>query len=246
MLDFKKFKIHLTPKKISGFSVMILAFYLYFQYQSGGGTVPYVPPTGMALFVIGFYLGFSGTNFFKKFHGMILFITLAVFMSWIAWDTGLHDDIVNSQYGQILAGVTRAFTVHFLNGLGFHVSSVGDQIHFSGNSKINSLTIINACSGADTTILFLAAFALMLVDLGRKAKIQKLAICFVGGAIGTYFVSMVRIPLLGLVGYYYGYDAIETYHMYSGYLIFLSSVMIFWWLSLRWINKKTTTISSTM
>lgn len=231
-------KPHLSPKTISGTLLMLSAFVLYFLYQSGGGKMLFLPPIGIGLFIFGFYLSFSGTNFYTRFRGMMFFMSLAVFMTWMAWDTGLNDYIVNSSYGSFLAGITIKFSVYFLNTAGYHVTNVGNEITFLGNSKVQSFDVINSCSGADTTILFLAAFVLMLADQGRQASVQKLAVCFVCGGIGTYLVSMMRVPLLGIVGYYNGYDVLETYHMYSGYLIFLGSIVIFWYLSLRWINKR--------
>lgn len=227
----------LFPKTISGMSLMLSAFMLYFLYQSGGGKMLFLPPIGIGLFILGFHLIFSGTSFYNKFRGMVFFMSLAVFMSWMAWDTGLHDYIVNSPYGTFLAGITIKFSVFFLNAAGYHVTNVGNEIAFLGNSKVQSFDVVNSCSGADTTILFLAAFVLMLADQGRRASAQKLVVCFVAGGIGTYLVSIMRVPLLGIVGYYDGYDVLETYHMYSGYLIFLGSIATFWYLSLRWINK---------
>lgn len=228
----------LSSKTISALVLMSSAFGLYFLYQSGGGRMLFLPPIGIAMFIVGFYLGFSGTSFYSKFRGMMFFLALAVFMSWMAWDTGFHDYIVDSSYGSFLTSVTIKFSVYVLNLLGYNVSNTGGQITFGGDSKIQSFDVISSCSGADTTILFLAAFILMLADQGRHASVKKLVVCFVGGGVGTYFVSMMRVPLLGIVGYHYGYDTLETYHMYSGYLIFLGSIMIFWYLSLRWINKK--------
>lgn len=231
-------KPRLSPKTISGTLLMLSAFVLYFLYQSGGGKMLFLPPIGIGLFIFGFYLSFSGTNFYTRFRGMMFFMALAVFMTWMAWDIGLHDYIVNSSYGSFLAGITIKFSVYFLNAAGYHVSNTGNQITFLGNSKVQSFDVINSCSGADTTILFLAAFVLMLADQGRQASVKKLVVCFVCGGIGTYLVSMMRVPLLGIVGYYNGYGTLETYHMYSGYLIFLGSIVIFWYLSLRWINKR--------
>ena len=235
-------KSRLSSKMISGVLLMVSAFVLYFLYQSEGGKMLFLPPIGIALFILGFYMSFSGTNFYTRFRGMVLFLSFAVFMTWMAWDTGLHDDIVNSSYGSFLAGITVKFSVYILDTAGYHVSSAGNEIIFPGDSKVQSFDVLNACSGADTTILFLAAFVLMLADQGRKASVQKLAVCFVCGGIGTYLVSMMRVPLLGIVGYHYGYDTLETYHMYSGYLIFLVSIMAFWYLSLRWINRRPVSI----
>lgn len=237
-------KSRLSQRTISGILLMSSAFILYFLYQSGGGKMFFLPPVGIGFFILGFYLSFSGTSFYNRFRGMMLFMSLAVFMSWMAWDTGLHDYIVNSSYGSFLAGITVKFSVYFLNTAGYHVTNVGNQITFLGDSKVQSFDVINSCSGADTTILFLAAFLLMLADQGRRASVQKLAVCFVCGGIGTYLVSIMRVPLLGIVGYYNGYGALETYHMYSGYLIFLGSIVIFWYLSLRWINKRPTYVAA--
>ena len=228
----------LSPRAAYGIPLMLSAFVLYFLYQSGGGKMLLLPPIGIALFIFGFYLSFSGTNFYNRFRGMMLFVSLAVFMSWMAWDTGLHDYIINSSYGSFLTGITIKFSVYFLDAFGYHVTNAGNQITFLGNSKVQSFDVINSCSGADTTILFLAAFVLLLADQGRRAPVQKLAVCFVLGGLGTYLASITRVPLLGIIGYYNGYDVLETYHMYSGYLIFLGSIVVFWYLSLRWINKK--------
>lgn len=231
-------RLHPSSKMVSGVLLMASAFVLYFLYQSGGGKILFLPPIGIGFFILGFYLSFSGTDLYTRFRGMILFMALAVFMTWMAWDTGLHDYIVNSPYGTFLAGITIKFSVYFLNTFGYHVTNIGNQITFLGNSKVQSFDVVNSCSGADTTILFLAAFVLMLADQGRRASGQKLAVCFVCGGLGTYLISMMRVPLLGIVGYYNGYDVLETYHMYSGYLIFLGSIIIFWYLSLRWISKQ--------
>lgn len=237
-------KSRLSLRSVLGLLSMSSAFVLYFLYQSDGGRLLFLPPIGIGVLVFGFYLSLSGTNFYNKFRGMVLFMSLAVFMSWMAWDTGLHDYIVNSSYGSFLAGITVKFSVYFLDAFGYNVTSAGNQITFLGNSKLQSFDVINSCSGADTTILFLAAFVLMLADQGRRASIQKLAVCFVLGGLGTYLASIMRVPLLGIIGYYYGYDTLETFHMYSGYLIFLGSIVAFWYLSLRWTNKRTNCLTA--
>lgn len=231
-----KFKVRLAL----GIFLMTLAFYMYFIYQHGGGSVFYLPPIGISLFAAGFWIGFSKTNIYKKFGPLLPFITVAVFMTWIAWDVGIHDLIVNSQYGDVLAGVARENAIITLDTLGIHASNIGNQIILPADSKVHSFDIVNSCSGADTTVLFLGAFSLMLTDIGRKysSSKKKIAICFVLGGLGTYATAIMRIPFLGIIGYYFGFDTLETFHAYSGYLIFMISVTVFWWLSMRWIKGK--------
>lgn len=222
-----------------GACLIATAFYIYFLYQNNGGTVFYLPPLGLSLFAVGFWIGFAKTNIYRKFGAIFPFIIGAVFITWVAWDTGLHDYIVNSQYGSVLAEIARNVAVYVLDTIGIHASNVGNQIILPAGSKVQSFDVVNSCSGADTAILFLGAFSLMLVDIRRKSvSSKKIAACFVLGGLGIYLTAIMRIPLLGMVGYYFGYDTMETFHMYSGYLVFLASVAVFWWLSLRWIGKK--------
>ena len=162
-------------------------------------------------------------------------------MTWMAWDTGLHDYIVNSQYGSALAEIARTVAVHVLDMAGIHASNIGNQIILPAGSKVQSFDVVNSCSGADTTILFLGAFSLMLLDIRRRSvSSKKIAACFVLGGLGLYLTAIMRIPLLGMIGYYFGYGTMETFHTYSGYIIFLASVVAFWWLSIRWIGDKRT------
>jgi exosortase/archaeosortase family protein len=222
-----------------GMCLMALAFYTYFLYQSGGGTTFYLPPLGISLFAAGFWVGFAKTGIYKKFGTMFPFIVGAVFMTWMAWDTGLHDYIVNSSYGSALAEVARKVAIFVLDVAGIHVSNIGNQIILPAGSKVQSFDVVNSCSGADTTILFLGAFSLMLVDVRRRpVSSKKVAVCFVLGGLGIYLAAIMRIPLLGMIGYYFGYNTMETFHTYTGYLLFMISVVIFWWLSLRWIVDK--------
>ncbi len=222
-----------------GMLLMSLAFYTYFLYQSGGGTMFYLPPLGLSLFASGFWIGFARTGIYKKFGAIFPFIIEAVFMTWVAWDTGLHDYIVNSSYGSALAEIARNVAVYTLDMTGIHATSVGNLIILPAGSKVQSFDVVNSCSGADTTILFLGVFSLMLLDIRRRSvSPKKIAVCFVLGGLGIYMTAIMRIPLLGMIGYYFGNDTMETFRMYSGYLVFLASVTVFWWLSLRWIGPK--------
>lgn len=222
-----------------GTGLIATAFYIYFLYQNNGGTVFYLPLLGLSLFTVGFWIGFANTGIYRKFGAIFPFIIGAVFITWVAWNTGLHNYIVNSSYGSALAEIARNVAVYVLDMIGIHASNIGNQIILPAGSKVQSFDVVNSCSGADTTILFLGAFSLMLMDIRRKSvSSKKIIVCFVLGGLGIYLTAIMRIPLLGMIGYYFGYGTMETFHTYSGYLIFLASVAVFWWLSLRWIGKK--------
>lgn len=80
-----------------------------------------------------------------------------------------------------------------------------------------------------------ARFALMLVDVGRKAP-KKAMVLLPVGFVGTYLVSLARLDAVIVTGYPYGYDAMETVHLYAGVLLYLAFFSAFWYLSLKWIG----------
>jgi len=49
--------------------------------------------------------------------------------------------------------------------------------------------------------------------------------------------NMLRVPLLLEVGYYFGAAAMETFHLYSGAVIFLSFVAVFFFASLKSLSR---------
>lgn len=57
------------------------------------------------------------------------------------------------------------------------------------------------------------------------------------GAVGVTLGNMLRVPLLLEVGYYFGAGAMETFHLYSGAIIFLTSVTLFFFASLKNLSR---------
>jgi exosortase/archaeosortase family protein len=85
--------------------------------------------------------------------------------------------------------------------------------------------------------VFLALAGLMAVDAGRQAPKRKLLALIALGAVGVTFGNMLRVPLLLEVGYYFGVGAMETFHLYSGALIFLTFVAPFFFASLKSLSR---------
>lgn len=96
------------------------------------------------------------------------------------------------------------------------VCSTGEQIDI----------IVNAnCAGPATMGLFIALFALMMLD--RPLPAIKACCVFLFGIVGTWIQSLVRLIILLLVGYYYGEAALWTAHFWTIYLLFPLWYLIF-------------------
>ncbi len=106
-----------------------------------------------------------------------------------------------------------------LSGLGYPFQSQGQLIRFTSSSGEPILVAITAaCAGPATMGVFIALFALMMMDTPLPPG--KAGYMFLFGVVGTWFQSFIRLIILMLVGYYLGEDAMWTTHFWTIYILF--------------------------
>jgi exosortase/archaeosortase family protein len=109
--------------------------------------------------------------------------------------------------------------VWILTKLGYAFQNEGELIHFSSYSgEPVSVAITAACAGPVTMGVFLAIFALMMLD--TPLPWRKAIWLFLFGAVGTWFQSFIRLVILMLIGYQWGREALWIAHSWTIYLIF--------------------------
>ncbi|GEM_PF-1004606 len=228
-------------KTVFGLTLIALSFIIYLVYESTitvSKNTEYLIPLGVVSFGFGFHLSLSKIKALQSIKKVLTFIVIGILVFWIVSVGGWDQYILNSRYAMMLAELTTKFTVLLLNFFGIHATQDGTSIIFPPGSKLPQVTVLPICAGLHVSAVFLAAFGLMLIDLGRKAPKKKLVTIFVLGATSIFLANMLRIAFLGYVAFAFGYDALKTDHTYAGTIIFLSLISLFWWLSLRWILKK--------
>ena len=113
-----------------------------------------------------------------------------------------------------------------LTMLGYPLESQGQWIAFVSATGEQIGVLVNAaCAGPATMGLFIALFALMMLD--RPLPARKACYVFSFGIVGTWVQSLVRLIILLLVGYYYGEAALWTAHFWTIYILFPLWYLIF-------------------
>jgi len=103
--------------------------------------------------------------------------------------------------------------------LGYQIENQGQWVHFiSTSGEPISVVITAACAGPATMGVFIAIFALMMLDIPLPPR--KAARLFLFGVVGTWFQSLIRLIILILLGYHLGEDALWTAHSWSIYILF--------------------------
>ncbi len=119
-----------------------------------------------------------------------------------------------------------------LNGLGYSFRNQGQWIHLTSSSgELISVAITAGCAGPATMGVFLAIFALMMLDIPLPPR--KSAWLFLFGVVGTWFQNFVRLIILMLVGYYWGEDAMWTAHFWTIYILFPLWYLLFVYIYFR-------------
>lgn len=114
-----------------------------------------------------------------------------------------------------------------LTWLGYPLESQGQWISFlsPGTGEPISVLVTSACAGPATMSVFIAIFALMLLDIPLPPR--KAVYVFIFGVAGTWVQSFIRLIILLLVGYYHGKAALWTAHSWTIYILFPLWYLIF-------------------
>ncbi len=106
-----------------------------------------------------------------------------------------------------------------LNIFGYEYDSQVQWLRFiSVSGEPVSVSITAACAGPTTMAVFLAIFALMMLDIPLPPKKTGWLLAF--GVAGTWLQSIIRLVIIMLVGYRWGREALFTAHSLTIYFLF--------------------------
>jgi exosortase/archaeosortase family protein len=194
-------------------------------------------PVGVASFTAGLYLLADSVRFLRPIKRAVPLIAAAVPAEWLFFTNGWTGYVYDSYFGQALTSFTSRMSVAVLNLGGMKATLASNVILLPPGSKVTVVSVTTACSGAEGALIFLALAGVMAVDVGRHAPKKRLLALIALGAVGVTLGNMLRVPLLLEVGYYFGVGAMETFHLYSGAIIFLTFVTLFFFASLKSLSR---------
>ncbi len=141
-------------------------------------------------------------------------ILLTIYVFAISFPLAIERFAQDAYSRTAIAPLTRLMT-----SLGYTFESEGQWVHFlSFTGEPISVIITAACAGPATMGVFLAIFALMILDMPLPPK--KAVGLFLFGVVGTWFQSFIRLVILLLVGYCLGEHALWTAHFWTIYTLF--------------------------
>jgi len=125
-----------------------------------------------------------------------------------------------------------------LNLIGIQSTSSGSFVTIVfQDGTTNTLGISAYCAGLYSFSIFISAFFSFVMVFERLPR-KILAIVLTAGLVVAYLGNLLRMVIIGVVGYYRGMEALLWAHENVGWIIFLSWSTVFWYVLLRYATKR--------
>ncbi len=126
---------------------------------------------------------------------------------------------------------TTNLTVVVLNILGLGASQTNNTITFlTQQGQPMNIPIVIDCTGIWSLGAFTASMFLVMLVF-PQALTKKGAVFIAAGYVGTYLANILRITLICMSAYLYGYSgATQLVHIHAGWIAFSLWMITFWYL----------------
>jgi exosortase/archaeosortase family protein len=203
---------------------------------SGAGWVVLVV-LGAGTFIVGSKWLFEHVIFLRSLRDLWPILCLMDIFAWLLHASQIDVEVTQSPLGVAFAAFTLRYSTLLLGLSGIHSNVSGEIISMGTGSGVGPIAVTPLCGGLLSFILFTVAFTVVLLDVGKTLGPQRLALLFGLGVVGTFVISGLRVFLVLVVGYYFGWGPLELAHEYLGYVLFLSLISVFWYLTLDWCRR---------
>lgn len=194
-------------------------------------------PVGVVGFVVGSRWLFEKLSFLKPWKGLWPVVCVVYVFVWLLHASQFDVALSESGVGAAFAGFTLRYSSLLLTLSGVHSTVRGDVISMGSLSRVGEIAVTPLCSGFLSFVLFTAAFGVVLFDVGKTLGIWRLSVLFAMGILGTFVISGLRVFLVLMAGYLWGWDALGVAHAYLGYILFLALISFFWYATLNWCRR---------
>jgi len=192
---------------------------------------------GVLIFALGSKWVLDGVQRLAEFREMWPVFSAAMGVAWLIHAVQIENYASSSVLGKMFGVMTVDATVALLHLSNVPVTASGDILAFGPPSLIGAVEVTPLCGGFLSVLMFIVAFNFVTFEVGKSLGITRLTFLLISGLVVTLMAAILRVFVVTLVGFYWGFDALELAHTYLGYALFLSVASAFWYIALTW-NKR--------
>jgi len=226
-------------KAVTGtiFLVCSLVLLRFFQLSNADLGWIIIMAGGVFLFTIGTKWILENVRFLRSYRELWPFFAACMTLAWIIHSAQLEEMVANSRLGEAFGGVAAQTAMLLLRLSGVDANLQGQLLSMAPPSKVPAVLVTPLCGGLLSFLMFTFAFGVVIFDVGKRIPRHRLAGLFLLGTLVTLLISSVRVYLVLILGFHWGQDVMILGHNYLGYVLFLSFIAIFWYLTLRMSSR---------
>ncbi len=166
----------------------------------------------------------------------LIFLTLPLVMTFNQFLTSLAaasglDRLVTSVVPFEARGVSD-----LLRGFGMQAGNSANSVWIGGSTFLPVTAFIDwNCAGWQSFVVLGVTSVLGLSEIPRR---RDQGLLLLVGALGIFFVNVLRILVVVLLAYFAGYPAALIFHDYGGTILTLAWLLAFWTLAIRRYGRK--------
>ena len=208
---FTSFNLKYTMDNYSWLTLLSWSFYL----------------SGIVLLALALF----GFQLFKKTHSSLIVLTLITVIFFTL------TNILNQLWKFMAFAVAKIvyFFLHLFSDTAKLTVGNGDPT--IGLEKF-SVIIGPPCSGIESLSMFIGLFLLLIVYDWDSLIRKRTGIIFLLGLVGTFFLNILRMSLILLIGTKYPHFALNLFHSHVGWILFSVFMLALLYFGYGWMIKK--------
>ena len=219
LLKKDELPIRLTTNPIEralAFLVILASFFLYYVLLPFGFLSPTIPYGGpnYIVYIFGLCLLFLGLSSLRKvFTPLFLMVAASSNRLVSTWLGNYSSSYIVPSFTSLIADILKVLGVNLV----MSSESVITLQTWNGPLPVR---IVWECVGIDSILIFSVILVVLLVEEAVETR-TKLLWSFVG-IFGTILVNVIRVTLIFITDYFFGFEAGGRFHYTAGYILFFA------------------------
>ena len=221
-------------------TILMLSIFVILQK-----VLPSLLPSSILLFVLliwVLYLAFlttfllGTTTITKNMHEFVAYIAIICtyfVVTTLIWNNWLY-------LSKVITPIISIFVTPFASNIDYSIPNLPAHLIPMPLLSVDgfAVRIGVSCSGIESLSLFITLFALLVMTNPKHINIKKTTGIFLLGLIGVFFLNIIRISLLMLIGVHDEEFALNSFHDNAGWILFSIYTLLYYYFFGKYIFKK--------
>lgn len=206
-------------QRILGLLVILSSFFVYYALVPFFTSPSFYGSANYVVYIFGLFLTFYDVSVLKEAFTPIFLIVAATSSSFVSNWLKPYLNPYLPHYVSLIAAILKT--------LGINMTTSGQKFVLYTLKGSVSTWFIWACVGAASMLIFSTILVITLFEEPASPKTK--LVWAVIGLVGTFILNIIRVTIIFLTGYLYGFELGGKVHYVIGYALFITWLAFFFY-----------------